>query len=74
MLVITAIFGFVSIATNHEFGGPLPIWPRCSPTSCKCVKVGITGAYSPGALLRCTQCLDVRRSKEKNSCPKADGP
>jgi len=41
-----------------------------SPTSCKCVKVGITGAYSPGALLRCTQCLDVRRSKEKNSCPK----
>jgi len=41
-----------------------------SPTSCKCSKVGLTGSYSAGALLRCTQCIDTRRSKAKNSCPK----
>lgn len=41
-----------------------------SPASCKCEKVGITGSYSAGALLRCSQCLDVSKSKDKNSCPR----
>jgi len=40
-----------------------------SPKSCKCDKVALTGSYKAGALLRCSQCLDVSRSKQKNSCP-----
>lgn len=40
-----------------------------SPQTCKCTRVTMNGPFSPGPLVSCTNCLDVRRSKEKNSCP-----
>jgi len=40
-----------------------------SPKSCACTKVALTGSYKPGTLLRCSECLDVRRTQQKNSCP-----
>jgi len=43
---------------------------RGSPKSCKCRRVSLVGPYSAGAMVKCTKCLDVRRSKERNSCPR----
>jgi len=40
-----------------------------SPSSCRCEKVVLSGTYSAGSILRCTECLDVRRSEDVNSCP-----
>lgn len=40
-----------------------------SPKTCKCSRVTLNGPFSPGPLVRCTNCLDVRRSEEKSSCP-----
>lgn len=40
-----------------------------SPKTCKCTRVTMNGPYSPGPVVKCVNCLDVRRSLEKNSCP-----
>jgi hypothetical protein len=40
-----------------------------SPKKCKCRRVVMNGVYSAGALVKCTKCLDVRRSTQTNSCP-----
>jgi len=40
-----------------------------SPKTCKCERVTLNGPFSPGPLVRCSGCLEVRRSQEKNSCP-----
>jgi len=40
-----------------------------SPEACKCKPVVLTGRYSAGSLMKCTNCLDVYKSKQKNSCP-----
>lgn len=40
-----------------------------SPETCKCRRVTMNGPYSGGPIVKCTNCLDVRRSKDKNSCP-----
>jgi hypothetical protein len=40
-----------------------------SPKSCKCSRVTLNGPYSPGPLVKCENCLTVRRSLDKNSCP-----
>ena len=40
-----------------------------SPTSCKCERVTMNGPYSPGAVVKCVNCLDVSKSTEKTSCP-----
>merc|ERR1719443_810558 len=40
-----------------------------SPAGCVCKQVALTGKYSPGALIKCTGCLRVSRSMQKNSCP-----
>jgi hypothetical protein len=40
-----------------------------SPKSCKCKKLTLKGDYTAGALLKCTNCLDVRKTSQKNSCP-----
>merc|ERR1719197_2105588 len=40
-----------------------------SPAACKCKRVTFNGPFSPGPIVKCEGCLDVRRSKEKNSCP-----
>jgi len=40
-----------------------------SPTGCVCANVELTGKYSPGHLVKCTGCIDVRRTTQKNSCP-----
>lgn len=40
-----------------------------SPRGCVCKSVALTGRYSAGSLLRCTGCLRVSRSTQKNSCP-----
>jgi len=40
-----------------------------SPEACKCDPVVLTGPYTAGALIKCTNCLDVSKSTQKNSCP-----
>lgn len=40
-----------------------------SPKSCKCFRTVLSGFYSAGPVVLCSNCLDVRRSKDKNSCP-----
>jgi len=40
-----------------------------SPTGCTCKKVELTGQYSAQILIKCERCLDVYKSKDKNSCP-----
>jgi len=40
-----------------------------SPASCKCSKVSLTGKYSAGMLVKCSECRDVYKSSQKNSCP-----
>jgi hypothetical protein len=52
--------GVAAIATDPAPG---------SPKSCKCERVTMNGPYAAGGMVRCTNCLQVRRSKEKNSCP-----
>jgi len=42
---------------------------RGSPRACKCKRVTLNGPYSAGPMVKCTNCLDVRRSKDRNSCP-----
>jgi len=48
----------------------LRLRPRAGPASCKCSKVDLTGKYSAGLLVKCTECLSVSKSTQKNSCPK----
>lgn len=52
--------GFQEISTTPKAG---------SPQSCKCSRVVLNGEYSAGPIVKCTNCLDVSRSMEKNSCP-----
>jgi len=40
-----------------------------SPRGCKCTRMALLGSYSAGPLIKCTDCLDVSRSQERNSCP-----
>lgn len=40
-----------------------------SPSSCKCERVSMNGPWTPGSLVKCSNCLDVSRSVQKNSCP-----
>jgi hypothetical protein len=40
-----------------------------SPQNCTCEEVVLNGDYSAGALLKCTACLEVSKSTDKNSCP-----
>merc|ERR1711972_1137023 len=35
----------------------------------KCVRITMNGPYTPGALVKCENCLDVYKSVQKNSCP-----
>merc|ERR1719183_493996 len=39
-----------------------------SPSSCKCERVTLNGPYE-GAMVKCTNCIDIYRSKDQNSCP-----
>jgi len=49
----------------------IPTKPRKgSPKTCKCRRVTLEGHYRAGPLVKCTNCHDVRRSKDKNSCPR----
>jgi len=43
---------------------------RGSPDSCQCTPVALTGKYSAGSLVKCENCWDTHRSRDKNSCPK----
>jgi hypothetical protein len=40
-----------------------------SPPACQCKEVTLTGKYSAGSLIKCTGCLKVSKSLERNSCP-----
>jgi len=40
-----------------------------SPGTCKCERVSMNGPWSPGSMVKCSNCLDVSNSKAKNSCP-----
>jgi len=37
--------------------------------NCSCEHVTLEGSFSPGDLILCTNCLDVYKSNDKNSCP-----
>jgi len=52
--------GLIEVSTTPATG---------SPPQCACTRVTMNGPFSPGPLVMCTNCLDVRRSHEKNSCP-----
>jgi len=41
-----------------------------SPKSCKCQRMTLNGHYSPGPLVKCTGCKDIRRSTDTSSCPR----
>jgi len=41
-----------------------------SPTSCKCERITVLGTYAAGPLIKCTGCIDVYRSQQRNSCPR----
>ena len=43
---------------------------RGSPKSCKCRRVTLNGFYSAGPMVTCKNCRDVRRSRDRSSCPK----
>jgi len=53
-------YGVLEISTKPRAG---------SPMSCKCERVTLNGPYSSGALVKCLNCHDVRRSLDKDSCP-----
>jgi len=40
-----------------------------SPKTCRCKRLTMNGPYTAGPMVKCVNCLDVRRSLEKNSCP-----
>ena len=40
-----------------------------SPSTCKCERVTMNGPYSPGPMVKCVNCLDIRRTQDKISCP-----
>jgi len=40
-----------------------------SPSTCKCERVTMNGPYSPGPVVKCVDCTDVRRTADKISCP-----
>jgi hypothetical protein len=40
-----------------------------SPDTCKCRRVTLNGYYSAGPLVKCSDCLDVYKSTQQNSCP-----
>lgn len=49
----------------------MPTTPRAgSPKGAKCTRVTLNGYYSPGGLVKCENGLDVRRSRDKSSCPR----
>merc|ERR1719359_788438 len=53
-------YGVLEISTKPKAGSPL---------SCKCQRVTLNGPYSPGPIVRCTECYDVYRSQDRDSCP-----
>jgi len=49
----------------------IPTKPQAgSPKSCRCSRVTLEGHYHAGPLVKCTACHDVRRSRDKSSCPR----
>jgi hypothetical protein len=49
---------------------PVPTKPmQPSPPNCTCERVTLNGPYSPGPLVKCTGCRDIRRSQDHSSCP-----
>lgn len=49
----------------------IPTRPRKgSPPTCKCRRVTLEGHFRAGPLVKCTKCNDVRRSKDRSSCPR----
>ena len=49
----------------------IPTRPRQgSPRGAKCERIALLGYYSAGAIVRCTNGIDVRKSLDKNSCPR----
>jgi len=40
-----------------------------SPSTCTCAKLTLKGEYSGGAILKCENCLEVKKNTQKNSCP-----
>jgi len=52
--------GVAEINTNPAKG---------SPKTCKCDRVTLNGPFSPGPLVKCVNCRDIRRTADKSSCP-----
>jgi len=50
---------------------PVSTTPRSgSPKSAKCARVSLNGYFSPGAIVKCTNGLDVYKAQQKNTCPR----
>ena len=47
----------------------LSLKPKTGPASCKCSKVALTGKYTAGLLVKCSECTSVSKSTQRNSCP-----
>jgi len=43
--------------------------PASTEEGCVCERLVLTGPYSPGPLVRCTDCTDVYKASQTNSCP-----
>jgi len=64
--------GAVANAEAHSCAGIMEISTLAkdgSPKSCKCKRITMNGVYTPGPIVKCTGCLDVSKSTQKNSCP-----
>merc|ERR1711887_251884 len=41
-----------------------------SPDTCQCERVSLVGPYSAGPLVKCSDCHEISRSLDRNSCPR----
>merc|ERR1719337_692327 len=48
---------------------PVSTVPKDPVGDCRCTSIVVSSEFSPGALLKCENCIDVFRSKDQNSCP-----
>jgi len=48
----------------------IPLTPTAgSPADCKCERVTLNGPYSPGPMVKCENCKDMRKAGDEGSCP-----
>merc|ERR1719265_699812 len=56
--------------TKPPWGDDISTTPKDgSPASCKCKKLILKGTYSAGGIVRCENCLETKKTTDKDSCP-----